>query len=162
MNLFPFTPSIQQNQTFNPTLGTNTYTAVVTWNLFGQRWYLNLYDGNGTLIISTAVVASQDPQSLVSVTWADNVVSVVTESPHWLPIGSTAMLYLSGNVPDAYNGLVLCDITGPNSFSFDLTTNPGAATTVGAFGSVIDLSAGAVDGAMLLFLAGTQQFATTP
>lgn len=162
MTTFPFSPSTQQNQTFNPVLGNNTYTAVITWNFFGQRWYLNLYDSNGNLIISTAVVGSQDPQEISSITWADNVVSVDTVSPHWLPIGSTAMLYLSGNVPTAYNGLWLCDITGPNSFSFALTTDPGIATTAGAFGSVIDLSAGAVADAMLLFYDGTQQFATTP
>lgn len=162
MTTFPFSPSPLQNQTFNPVLGGTTYTAVVTWNLFGQRWYLNLYDSNGNLIISTAVVASQDPQQISAITWAENVVTVTTTVPHWLPVGSMAVLYVSGNVPDAYNGLVLCSITGPNTLTYELDSDPGINTTAGSVGGVVDLSAAAVPGAMLLYYASTQQFATTP
>lgn len=162
MTLYPFNPSPLQNASFNPTLGVQTYTAVITWNLFGQRWYLNLTDSNGNLIILTAVVASQDPQGITSISWDDNLVTVETTVPHWLPIGSQALLYLSGTAPDGYNGLYLVNVTGPSEFTYALDADPGTATTVGVFGSVVDLSAGLVPGAMLLFYEGAMQFATTP
>jgi hypothetical protein len=38
-----FSPSSTAPFQFQPTLGGNVYTLVVTWNIFGQRWYLNLY-----------------------------------------------------------------------------------------------------------------------
>lgn len=162
MTTFPFTPSPLQNQTFNPTLGGQTYTAVVTWNLFGQRWYLNLNDSNGNLIISTALVASQDPQQIASITWDQNVVTVVTASPHWMPIGSSARIYVSGNVPEAYNGLVLVNVLDAVTFTYELNEDPGLNTVLGTYGSVVDLSAGLVPGSMLLFYASAMQFATTP
>lgn len=162
MNTYPFNPTPLQNVTFNPVLNGQTYTAVVTWSVFGQRWYLNLSDSNGNLIVSTALVSSQDPQALASISWKQNVVTAETVAPHWLPLGSQALLYLSGNAPDAYNGFVLADVSGPSEFTFALTTDPGQSTAVGVFGSVVDLSAGLVPGAMLLFFAGAMQFATTP
>ena len=115
MTTFPFNPSPLQNVTFNPTLGNNSYVATVTWNVFGQRWYLNLFDSLGNLLIETAVVSSQDPQTIESMAWAENEVTVTTTVPHGLPLGSSAELYLSGNSPDAYNGLYqIIDVTGPN------------------------------------------------
>jgi hypothetical protein len=162
VNLFPFSPSALQNVTFQPVLGQATYSAVVTWNVFGQRWYLNLSDSNGNLVISTAVVSSQDPQGIASISWLNNLVTVTTVNPHWLPVGSKVLVYLSGNTPTGYNGLYTVTITGPSSFTFTLATNPGASVVQGSFGGVVDLSAGLVPGSMLLYYAATQQFATTP
>jgi hypothetical protein len=162
MTTFPFSPSPLQNATFNPVLGGQTYVATITWNVYGQRWYLNLSDSNGNPVITTAVVASQDPQGISAITWAENVVTVTTADPHWLPVGSKAILYLSGNTPDAYNGLYTVNVTGPSSFTYALDGDPGLNTVAGVFGGVVDLSAGLVPGSMLLFYEGTMQFATTP
>ena len=162
MTTYPFTPSPLQNASFNPTLGGQTYAATVTWNLFGQRWYLNLTDSNGVLVISTAVVSSQDPQGISSISWADNVVTVETTAPHGLRVGSVAELYLSGNTPAAYDSLYQVDVTGPSEFTYPMTSDPGLNTVPGTFGSVIDLSAGLVSGAMLLFYQATSAFVTTP
>lgn len=162
MTTFPFSPTPQQNQVFNPVLGGNTYTAVVTWNLFGQRWYLNLTDSNGDLVISTAVVSSQDPQAISSMSWSGNVVTIQTTSPHWIPLGQQARVYFSGNVPSAYNGLVTATATGPSTLTFALDDDPGLVTVLGNFGSVVDLSADEVPGSMLLFYASLGAFATTP
>lgn len=162
MTTFPFNPTPLQNVSFNPVLGGTTYVANITWNLFGQRWYLNLSDSNGNLIISTAVVSSQDQQGISSITWADNLVTVETLAPHNIPIGTKAELFLSGNAPTAYDGLYTVSITGPSSFTFPLETDPGLSTVQGVFGSVIDLSAGLVPGAMLLYYAAISAFVTTP
>lgn len=162
MTTYPFNPSPLQNVTFNPVMNGQTYAAVINWNVFGQRWYLNLSDSNGTLIICTAVVSSQDPSAIASLSWANNVVTVETATPHWLPLGTQAYIYLSGNSPDGYNGLYLVNVTGPSEFTFTLTTDPGVPAMVGTFGGIIDLSAGLIPGAMLLYYDGSKQFATTP
>lgn len=162
MTAYPFNPSPLQNATFNPVLGGNVYAATIVWNVFGQRWYLNLTDTQGNLLISTAVVSSQDPQGISSITWADNLVTVETTSPHWLPLGSQARVYVSGYAPDAYNGLQTVNITGPSSFTYQLDSDPGETTVAGTFGSVIDLSAGLAGDSMLLYYAATNQFVTTP
>ena len=39
-------------------LGTATYNCVVLWNSFGQRWYLQVADQSGNLIVNTPMVAS--------------------------------------------------------------------------------------------------------
>lgn len=54
----PFSPSAARAFQFSPTLDGATYTGVVTWNTFGQRWYLNLYDLGGNLVICTPLIGS--------------------------------------------------------------------------------------------------------
>lgn len=49
--LTQFAPTLNQNFTFQPTLDGQQYSAVVTWNLFGQRWVLNIYTLQGVLVV---------------------------------------------------------------------------------------------------------------
>lgn len=58
MTQFVFLPTATTPFRFQPTLDGNIYTGIVTWNLFGQRWYLNLYAINGTLVLAIPVVPS--------------------------------------------------------------------------------------------------------
>lgn len=58
MATFAFTPSATAAFQFQPTLDDNVYTCVVTWNLFGQRYYLNVYQDDGTLVTCRAMVGS--------------------------------------------------------------------------------------------------------
>ena len=44
--------------TFTPTLDGKVYVATVTWNVYGQRWYLNLFDQNANLVLSLPLIAS--------------------------------------------------------------------------------------------------------
>jgi len=39
-----FVPNNVAPFSFQPTLDGQVYTVRVTWNVFGQRWYVNLYD----------------------------------------------------------------------------------------------------------------------
>lgn len=56
---FPFTPTPTSPFQFQPTLNGALYTGFVTWNLFGQRFFLNLYQSTGGLwVLTTAVVGS--------------------------------------------------------------------------------------------------------
>lgn len=56
--LFPFTPTVSQNYTFQPTLDGQVYNVEVTWSLFGQRWLVNCYDLSNNLIFARPLRSS--------------------------------------------------------------------------------------------------------
>jgi hypothetical protein len=58
-----FAPSSTQPQQFqavltDAVLGTATYNCTVKWNTFGQRWYVEITDQNGNLILNKPLIAS--------------------------------------------------------------------------------------------------------
>lgn len=55
-----FLPAINSSPpfSFSPVFDRATYNATVTWNFYGQRWYLNVYDNSGTLIYCRPLIAS--------------------------------------------------------------------------------------------------------
>lgn len=55
-----FDPTPFANFQFNPTLDGTDYVAICTWNIYGERYYLNIYNNNGTLIVTNPLVASPD------------------------------------------------------------------------------------------------------
>ena len=57
-NLIPFTPSKSETFTFQPILDGTVYACSVTWNLFGQRWYVNCYDTSGGWIFTVPLIGS--------------------------------------------------------------------------------------------------------
>ncbi len=58
MTIFPFTPNANTPYEFQPTLDGSQYNAVVRWNIFGRRFYLFLYQLNGTRVLVTPVTGS--------------------------------------------------------------------------------------------------------
>lgn len=56
--LTQFTPSVSQNFTFQPTLDGQVYNIIVTWSLFGQRWYVNCYNLSGNLVFARPLRSS--------------------------------------------------------------------------------------------------------
>lgn len=58
MATFDFTPSQQVPFQFQPTLDGQTYTLIVTWNLFGRRYYVNVYTLDGVLIEAIPLIGS--------------------------------------------------------------------------------------------------------
>jgi hypothetical protein len=56
--IIPFQPTATQPFAFSPTIDGVVYSATVTWNVFRQGWYLNLFTQSGTLIVSRAMVGS--------------------------------------------------------------------------------------------------------
>lgn len=162
MTIYPFAQTVGANFTFNPILNGKTYQATVTWNVFGQRWYMNINDLAGNLIIATAVVSSDDQKAIESISWAYGVVTVTATLPHFMPLGTVANLNISGNTPNGYNGLFPCSITGPLTFTYLLSSYPGQQVTLGYFGGLIDLSAGLLKPSMLAYYANSNQFVTSP
>ena len=58
MTVYPFTPNQSGPFQFQPTLDGTVYNVIVTWNLFGRRYYINVYALDGTLIVCMPVVGS--------------------------------------------------------------------------------------------------------
>ena len=55
---FIFAPSNSAAFTFNPTLDGVIYTATITWNIAGQRWYITITDSSGNVILNMPVISS--------------------------------------------------------------------------------------------------------
>lgn len=55
-----FDPSPSANFQFNATLDGANYIVICTWNVYSARYYLNVYNNNGTLIVTNPIVASPD------------------------------------------------------------------------------------------------------
>ena len=55
---YSFPQDTRSAVTFNPTLDGETYTAKITWNVFGQRWYLSIYDSSLERILTTALIGT--------------------------------------------------------------------------------------------------------
>jgi hypothetical protein len=64
----PFTPSPVAAPSFLLTLDGQQYTAVITWNLFGRRFYLNVYTLSNVLVLAKAAVGSNLSQPINLVT----------------------------------------------------------------------------------------------
>jgi len=58
--LTQFTPTVNQNFSFQPTLDGQQYNVVITWGLFGVRWILNVYTLQNVLIVQKPLTASPD------------------------------------------------------------------------------------------------------
>jgi hypothetical protein len=160
--LFPFVESLIQNFSFNPTLDGNNYVAVITWNVAGQRYYLNLTDVSGNLIICDAIVSSADPQAIASLDWESGVVTVTTVNPHWIPLGQLVSLRINLSSPAGYNGVFDCTPTGLSSFTYELDTDPGDQVQVGSFGAVVDLCQGLFETSRLVYYSYNNSFEAFP
>lgn len=53
-----FVPAPNAPFQFAATLDQEAYTIIVSWSLFGQRWYMNIYTTDGVLFLAIAMVAS--------------------------------------------------------------------------------------------------------
>ena len=161
MTTFPFTPSNQSAPTFQPTLDENVCTVVVTWNLFGQRYYVNCYGQDANLVFTVPLIESPPSLTIQTIDWDGEAlqVAVTTAGPHGFSIGQAINLTISFVDPSGYDGTFFCNITGPNSFTYPLNLDPGAAISVGAVSYLISMSAGYF-ASTLVFRSG--QFEVTP
>ena len=168
MAIFPFTPSQTAQFQFQPTLDNEVYSATVPWSLFGARFYLSLTALQGALVWYGAVVGSPPSLSIESLSWANGIVSVQTAVPHGFKPASTISLTIDGCTPSAYNGLVAAMITGADTFSYLLASNPGAATVLGIADYRLNLLGGVPNengdyfSSTLLFRPSANQFETYP
>lgn len=149
---------------FDATLDGQQYLVTTTWNLFGRRWYINVFAADGTLIATKALIASQTGLSIQSLTWdiVRQVVTVTTANPHGFKVGRTVELTIAGCVPIAYNGIFDCLATGPNSFTYPMASDPGAATVFGAATYSVNMVGGYFATSSIVFREASSQFEIAP
>lgn len=58
--IIAFSPNNQSSPPFSTplTLDSSSYVGNVTWNIFGQRWYLTIQDASSNVIWTGAMVGS--------------------------------------------------------------------------------------------------------
>lgn len=161
MTNFQFQPSTQAPFQFQPSLDGDVYNAVVSWNLFGARYYLNVYALSGALVFSMALIGSPTGTAIEQMTWEAGKVTVVTADPHGYDIGKTVDLTLSGCAPAAYNGRVEAFVTEVDQIVFSLDTDPGLATIYGTLSYDISMTAGYF-ASTLVFRESSSQFEVNP
>jgi len=64
--LIDFKPSAIQAFQFDATFDDALYTVLVTWNLYGQRWYINIHDIEGILVLCMPLIGSPTPKDLAA------------------------------------------------------------------------------------------------
>lgn len=68
-----------------------------------------------------------------SLTWLSSVVTVTTTSPHGFTNADTLWITIAGAAPAGYNGTFLATVTGANTFTYALASNPGSETSPGTY-----------------------------
>lgn len=152
--LVAFTPSTTAAFTFQPTLNGTQYNATITYNIFGQRYYLNLTDLAGNLVLCTALVSS-GPRLQATFTWTNGVATVSTMANHNVPVGAVANVRIS-QTDTLFDGGYRALATGPTTLTYALVTNPNEAEPVLGIASFpLNLTPGL---GWLVFYEDTQQF----
>lgn len=161
MTPFSFNPTLQTNFQFTPTLDGVQYSVVVNWNLFGQRYYINVSDLEGNLVACLPLIGSSGSLNLQGLTWDRGRVTAQASGVHGYTVGQTLELTMSGVSPDAYNGTFECLVTTEDEFQYDLAGFPGAVTIPGTVSYDIDLMAGYFS-STLVFRQAASQFEVQP
>jgi hypothetical protein len=150
-----FVPSTTQVFSFQPTLAGVQYNATVTSNVFGQRYYLNLYDFNNNLVLCRSVDSS-GPRFPASFTWTQGFAIAITDLPHNVPVGSVAAMRVS-ETETAYDGNWQVLSTSEITLSYSLGNPEIASVETGTIMQPLNLVAQLGIG-WLLFHYDTQQF----
>lgn len=84
------------------------------------------------LTVSTDLATILRPAMTISaLAWATSVVTATTAADHGLTVGDTYSVTIAGNTPTGYNGTFTITVTGADTFTYPLTTDPGTATVFG-------------------------------
>ncbi len=75
------------------------------------------------------------PLALTSLTWASGTVTATTTAalPVTFESGKSYPITIAGATPSGYNGQYLATITGTDTFTYALATNPGTETAAGTY-----------------------------
>lgn len=79
----------------------------------------------------TAILVA--PQTITSMAWASGTVTVTAVADLTLTTGETFTTTISGANPAAYNGTYVATVTGLDTFTFALATDPGTNTVPGTY-----------------------------
>lgn len=152
-----FTPSTVSAFTFQASIGGTQYQVTVTWNVFGQRYYVNVYSLGGVLIVCRALI-SCGPQLLASFVWSDNFATATTQVAHNVPLGNSVDIVVS-QTSSPFDGTYPAFATSSTTLAYPLMPDPEEATPIsGAVNFNLNLVEGVLSTGYLLFRDATQQF----
>jgi len=157
-----FAPTVAAPFQFQAILDGATYTVIVTWNMFGARYYVNVYAPDGTLIASRALVGTAQAAQVESLSWSSGKASATVTLPHGFPLGRPVPLVVSGCAPAGYNGAVLATPTGDRTLSWAIAADPGQATAFGKISYPVDLVGGYFDVSTMIYRTQSNQFEIDP
>jgi hypothetical protein len=151
--IIPFIPSNIVVPTFIANLDGDDYRVTITWNISAQRYYVNIYAGDGTWIVTVPLVQTPPSRAIESVSYdilrRVMTVSLVSSIYFPVPIGSnltapgTMVDYTLENFdPPVLNGLWRSLHIDDLTFSFPLPDDPGQVNIVGSVGRYINMVAG--------------------
>lgn len=154
--LVQFVPSTTQVFAFQPEMAGVQYNCTVTWNAFGQRWYLNVADASNNPLLTRALTSS-GLRLAASLTWNAGLATVVCSTVHYIPLAQLANVRISGT-GSTFDGAVQVLSVGPLTLTYALATDPEEPAPVA--GTVnFDLNLVETLGiGTLLFHYDTQQF----
>jgi hypothetical protein len=160
--LVAFQPTTYGPFQFSATLDGQNFNCVVTWNLFRKNWYLNCFDLSNNLVFSEALVGSPAALLIQSLSWANNLVTVMTDTPHGFTLGQIAKVTLVGCSPAVYNGTFNALATGPSTFTYPLSGNPGQASVAGSVQQNANLAGGYFQTSTLVYRESSNNFEISP
>lgn len=161
MTAYPFVPSASEPFQFQPILDGATYNIIVTWNIFGQRWYVNVFDLSGNRVVTIPVISSPSALAFQAVSWANGRAIIVAAVPHGFPVGATIRLTVSGCAPDGYNGEIDALASSASALTYALASDPGDATVLGMVGYSINILDGYFT-STLVFREASSTFEVSP
>jgi hypothetical protein len=147
---------------FDLTLDQLSYTASLTWNVFGRRLYFNLLALDGTLVVSRSLIGSPDAIAIQSLVWANGRATAVLVAQHGFPKLATVPLTVFGCTPIAFNGQVQALVQDPFTLSWPLSANPGGVSQLGKMSSDIDLVDGYFQTSSVVYRTSSGTFEINP
>ena len=169
-----FSPSATANPPFQfqPTLDGAQYVVTTTFNIFGNRWYINLFDLSGNLLICRPLVGSGAKIQAV-LAWADWTATAALATPHNIPVGAVANVEVTDTgLP--YDGFWRALAIDPLTLTFQLSTDPQQYGITGNVSQDVNLIGGQPSSydsngnpltffsSTLIYRTSTQQFEVSP
>lgn len=133
-----------------------------TINALSDSTHFTLYAPAGPGVIDTiggTIVAAANTNAL---TWALGKVWASVGVPLTYRLGDIVKYTINDCVPAAYNGTYECAVTSETTFSYELTPDPGPATTLGTVSQDINLLAGYFSTSTMVWRDANQQFEIRP
>ncbi len=118
----------------------------------GTTLAANAYQYCGNLAAVQAILSPS--LALTSISWLSGVVTATSATALSLTTGQTFTTTISGAVPTGYNGTFVATVTGTDTFTYPLATNPGTETAPGTY--LPNNAAFVIDAATTFFAQGTQ------
>jgi hypothetical protein len=152
-----FAPTALTPFQFQPSLLNGTqYIVTVPWNEFGQRYYINVTDLSGNLVVYRGLSAT-GPTLAATLVWNEGIATATMVLPHNVPLASVANVRISQS-GSGFDGVYQALSTDPMTLTYQLAVNPQEALPIsGKVNFDLDLLAGYGIGS-LYFHSDTNQF----